>query len=271
MFNKKEYVPALVLALVLSAVSCVSAPQREKAQFSPWHYTFAILFDADQPEDGPRLEILLSLLRMNYPAEQAEYFNEILYRGSDFNGYRDWLLSEHREDYRDSLSAMTDFDRGIMASNHWKYAETVNIIIAEENGIVVEREFYNYSGGARGFSTKRYYVLDMEERQLIKVDDLFLDFQGETTRNAIYEELRNYSGLGADQPLSSGIYKSDHPELSFNFFIAEEGFGMHWDPDEIAPHSEGGIDIIVPWRKVRSLLLQSGMQLLTKFGIYLFI
>ncbi|MCL1836312.1 MAG: RsiV family protein [Treponema sp.] len=271
MSYKKEYIPAFVLALVLLTASCVSAPQREREQFSPWHYSFAILFDTEQPEDGPRLEIMLSLLRMNYPAEHIEYFNEVLYSGSDLIGYRDWVLDEHREDYRDSLSAMEDFDREIMVSNHWKYMETITIRSVEEKGLVIEREYFHYNGGANGLINKRNYVLDMEARKRIRVDDLFLDYQGDAARAVIYEELRNYSGLNPDQPLSAGIFKSDHPELSFNFYVLQEGFGMHWDPDEIAPNSEGGIDIIIPWRKIRPLLLHSGMELLTKFGIYLFI
>jgi hypothetical protein len=140
-----------------------------------------------------------------------------------------------------------------------------------EKAVIIERIIDSYNGGDHGMRLKRFYVLDMESVMLIKIDDLFEDYQGSRIRSVIYEELRNYSKLEAGQPLSKGIYLTDSPELSFNFFLTQEGLGLRWDPYEIAPYSEGGIEIVIPWKNIRPLMLSSSMDILTRFNIYLFV
>lgn len=262
---------AVCCVFLQMAASCVSAPQLEKAQFSQRHYTFSVLLHPEDPANSTRLEVALALLRMNYPEEQAEFLNEVLYQSKGIDGYRDWVLTEHREDYRTNLLALERAERRIMTGSNWRYTESIRVKDSSEAGLVIEREHHSYNSGENSLMSMRYYVLDMEDCQWIKIDDLFRDFQGDATRAVIYEELRNYSSLAEGQPLSRGIYLSNEPELSFNFFITQEGIGLHWDPDEIAPISRGCISIILPWRKIRPLLLHEGMELLTKFGIHLFI
>jgi hypothetical protein len=82
--------------------------------------------------------------------------------------------------------------------------------------------------------------------------------------------MRKISKLERGQPLSAGIFYADVPELTYNFFITDEGLGLHWDPQQIAPYSSGSIEIIVPWYAIRPMMLTSGIQLLTKFNIHLF-
>ena len=156
-------------------------------------------------------------------------------------------------------------------SSNWRYRENITVMNTEYQGIMVKREIETYTGGAHGFLATRYYVIDLDSLRLVKIDDVFQDYQGDATRAVVYEELRNYCGLSEDQPLSEGIFFSDEPELCFNFYFTEEGIGLHWDPAQIASYSRGSINIIVPWRKIRPFLLNSGMELLTKFNIFLFV
>jgi hypothetical protein len=135
----------------------------------------------------------------------------------------------------------------------------------------VGRDISFKSGGEQAFPGKRYYVLDMEARKQLKIDDFFADYQGEKRlRDIVYEEMRKCSKLERGQPLSSGAFVADEPELSFNFFVTDDGLGLHWDPQQIAPFSDGPVEIIVPWYAVRPMMLHSGMDLLAKFNIHLF-
>lgn len=269
--TKKNISAAVVVAFLLLAASCVSAPYLEKARFTEKHYTFTILNNPQQPKDSHQLELALSLLQMNYPAEQAEFLDEVLYMEGGINGYKDQLISEQRENYRNTLSVLSDMEKRVLTNAPWRYVEDIFVRDPKETAIVVEREFFSFTGGVRGMPTKRYYVIDLEELRVLKVDDFFRDFQGTAIRAVVYEELRNRSGMEENVPLSRGIYLKNEPELSFNFFITQDGIGLHWDPFEIAPHSEGRIEVILPWRKIRPLLLHEGLELLTKFGIYLFV
>jgi len=263
-----------VLILIVLISACVSTPKREKVQQDLWYYTFTILLNPDRPHDSPKLDVELSLLNVNnYPAEQAEYLNKLLYSTNSFDEYKDQVIEKQRKRYRDSLfDTATHSVEKNSASHHWHYAESINIKSSGQQGIIIDRDYYIYSGGAHGLSTKRYYVIDMEQQKQLRINDLFADYQGDNRlRDIIYFELGKYSRLKSGQKLSEGIFFSDEPALSFNFFVSNEGLGLYWDPYQIAPYAYGNIKIIIPWQVIRPLMLTESIELLTKFGIYLFV
>ena len=266
--KKRHIIAAICVFLVLAIAGCASVPKMDKPQYSQWHYKFTILYAPELLSKSPKLDLAMSLVEINYPAEQIGFFNEVLYQAENLDLYKDRVVREQREMYRIRFSGLEEAEQ----KNSWEcyYKDAFSVIDSHEKGVIIERVINTYNGGAHGMKLNRFYVLDMESLRMIKIDDLFKDYQGDETRKVIYEELRNYSKLEENQSLSEGIYLTDEPELSFNFFLTQEGLGLHWDPYEIAPYSEGSIDIVVPWRKIRPLMLHSGMEMLTKFKIYLF-
>ena len=252
---------------VWCACASLNEPKIAQPQFSQWHYSFTVFLDPQQLHNSPRLDLALSLLRMHYPLEQSMLLREILYAGDDFEQYQDRILRQQRENFRSRQTVMDDEGQ----VHNWRYLEDIYVMSLEPQGMIITRQIESFSGGAHPQHILRYFVVDLDKLKLVNIDDLFLDYQGEETRDLIYDELRNYSGLSENQPLSEGIFLSDEPELSFNFYFTEIGLCLVWDPYAITPHSEGGVNIIVPWWRVRPLLLQSGMELLTKFNINLFI
>jgi hypothetical protein len=273
-----------ILSLLIPACSGNPKSFIEKPQYSQWYYTYTVLLTPEYPCDSPKLEIALSLFQVKYPPEQAAFVNQVLYSTSGLDSYKDLVVMEQRENYRKSLSYLEDlaieellifdsdgFETEDLESSNWRHTEKFAPICPKNKGIIIERTKETYSGGAHGMRTKRYFVIDLEEQKLLKIDDFFDDYQGDRMRDLIYKELRKYSGLGKNQPLSEGIFLNDEPELTFNFFLNEEGLGLHWDPYEITPYAEGSVQIILPWKEIRPMLLNSGMELLTKFNIYLFV
>jgi len=234
----------------------------KKAQFVPRYYTFTVILSPEELSGSPRLELAMTLLQVNYPPERARFLNEILYETNSLDEYKDRVINEQREKARENFfPGQIGFD--------WRYTEKISVQNNGNDGWVIKREYGSYIGGAHGLETRRYYVVDLDGNKLLKVDDLFEDFQGDELREIVYTELRNYSGLEEDRPLSEGIYFDDEPEMSFNFFLTQEGLGLHWDPYEIAPYSEGNVEVILPWMSISPLMLKNGVDLLTKFGINL--
>jgi hypothetical protein len=275
-------IPLCVCVLALLGWSCASTPGIEKPQFTQSHYTFSVLLDPEKPGNSPQLELAMSLLQMEYPADKAKYLNDVLYSEASPDAYKDKIIREHRKNYREKAS---DMDK----NNNWRYSETINIKrnldqgmviqhaemlnvdIPQSEGIVVERTVSSFSGG-QPVRITRYLNLDLDEFRQLRINDFFANFQTERKlRNIVYEELRKYSGLERGRALSEGVFFSDEPELSFNFFITDEGLGLHWDPDQIAPFSQGDIQVILPWQIIRPLMLFTGIEVLTKFNIHLFV
>jgi hypothetical protein len=258
---------ALCVAISI-CTACVSGPNLVKPQFAPWHYAFSVLLAPDQPGDTPQLELAMSLLQVKYPEELAEYLNGFLYQAAGPDEYKDKIIEKKRDEYRQS--AVADIGRQGVANHNWHYSEIVglkNEQLPQTRGIVIEREIESFSGGAHPDTNRYYYVLDLESRKQVGIDDLFADFRGDSMRSIIFAELRRYGNLSGGQPLSEGIFFSDEPELTFNFFVTEAGFGLYWNRYEIAPYYVGGIGIILPWRDIVPFLKSGGMEILAKFDI----
>ena len=303
MKDKRLITITLICGLALLFSACVSAPKNEKPQYSRWNYTFTVLHDIENPANSHQMDIAMSLWRMNYPEPQASFFNEFLYSTADsFDTHKDKVLEEQRDNYRKKVDAAKT--RLTSADKNWRYAESINfksfenlgMLVrrlstfsdpantdtqkkkrkdAEEvviyPGMIVDRTTETFFGGDHLLIAKRYYVLDMDALKQIKIDDLFADYQGEKElRDLVYEELRKFCGLERDRPLSSGIYFTNEPEISFNFFFTEEGLGLHWDAGQIAPYEQGEIEVVLLWQVIRRLMLPEGVNLLTKFNIHLF-
>ena len=269
MNSKKWHIIASLITVLLLSAACASAsrPRLEKPQFTHRYYTHTILYAPEQPSTSHKLEVALALLLVHYPEKYTEFLYEILYKEHSPNLYRDRLIREQRDNYRRKM-ALKENSKVSYESPNWRYAETINIENLLPSSITLKREDEIYEGGAHSFKKTQYIVLDMDDFKQIKVDDLFEDFQGDKLRFIVYEQLRSYGKLASGQPLSEGIFFTDEPELTFNFYVTEEGLGLHWDAYQIAPHSEGSITIVLPWWKIQSLLRPSGIDLLEKFNIH---
>jgi hypothetical protein len=247
-------------------------PKIENPQFTQRHYTYSVLLAPENPINSPQLELALSLLRMKYPADQAEALHEILYGEVGIDAYKDFILSEQRKNYRERAGVPSG--GGGTASFNWRYAERFNLKQAFVRGVVIERILETYSGGAHPGKNTQYYNIefDVDGFRQVTFDNLFDDYQDDQRlRDIVYDKLREYSKLENNQPLSRGIYYTNQPELTFNFFISEDGLVLHWDPAQIAPHSEGSIQILLPWYAVSALMMYEGVEMLAnKFDIHIF-
>jgi hypothetical protein len=276
-----KIIAAFLVVSAMAAAACGSAPRSEtetrmgqsksENQGLPSGYALrdiSVSVPLTERSAKPQLDIFLTLLAVKEPAPAARFLRELLYSGSDAEQYQNGLITEYRNLYQQNPPLeITDS----VPSADWEYQEVIVVQGMGKHGLVLGKEKDIYTGGAHGMYSKIYYVIDREELKLLKLSDFFGETNEAELRGLVMEELRRYSRLEAGQPLSKGIFFEDEPEMSSNFFVTEEGLGLHWDQYEIAPYSEGYIEIILPWKTVRPLLKQEIMERLTKFGIYLFV
>jgi hypothetical protein len=263
---------SLASIFVLSALfsACASTPsETPQSQYSELRYGSTIPLYPEQ-QDSPWLDLTINLVGMNSPAKQAEFFHNVIYSGDSLEAYRDRVISEQTKIYRWTAAAVNIPEGEGRSSLNWYYMEQVIVSGGENRGIVAERLLDTYIGGAHGLPTTKYYVLDLDSLAQVTINDLFENFRDDRIKAIVYDELRNYANLAAGQPLTQGGFLSDTPELTENFYVTEQGLGLYWNPIEIAPYVMGAIDIVVPWRDIRPRMLNSGMELMTKFGILLF-
>jgi hypothetical protein len=144
----------------------------------------------------------------------------------------------------------------------WEYTESMEVRTFSDIGAVIGRTKAYYTGGAHGMEQKTYYVVDLQNEKALDWRDLFTDPESPELYSLVLENLRQFAGLEKNAPLSSGFYFDDEPEISDNFFLTVDGIGFRWNPYEISPYSEGSIEIIISWEKIRPLLNDEGLALL---------
>jgi hypothetical protein len=275
MINKKLLAGIAALAALLSA--CGTSPPADTSLFRQWYYSYSVLLSPTEPKGSPKLNLSMTLLETKERGEIGEFFYAVLYGGESPEEYKDSVIREQRDLYRHARRSVDeDPESGNDPSFNWRFSEVIDVKTFPGTGIVIERDREYFSGGAHSSITKRYYVLDMEGKKVLTLHDMILDFENPYLMEILFAALRDYSGsrgepIEAGMPLSTGIYLVDDPKLSLNFFVTEEGLGLHWDPYELAPRSEGRIEVVLPWRSVRPYMAHFGMEAMTRFGIYLFV
>jgi hypothetical protein len=258
-----KYLIALSLSLVVLG-SCKTGPSpKNEAEYQTRTLNISAILFPDRLEKSPTMHFTLNILDIKNP-DKAEFFNSLLYNGDNPDAYKENLIEEYRQMYLGESSA-----EGLSAN--WEYQEDLDIRMSGEQGMVITRNKYAFTGGAHGAPSRQYHVIDLGELKALSLNDLFRTPESAELLTLIKEELRRYAKLEADQPLSEGIFFEDEPTPSYDFFISQEGISFHWNPYELAPYSEGHIEITLPWKTVRPLLLHEGMEVLTKFGVYLFV
>ncbi|MDR0524700.1 MAG: RsiV family protein [Spirochaetaceae bacterium] len=271
----KKHIYLLAMLVFLSS-ACGSDPKPENAREQilpeekadqPFEYhlrkfNVSTSLSAKPAKGNPRITLTLTLLE----TPESEFLKDVLYAGKSPEQYRDALSQGYTEMYQQNPPPE---DLLPSQSFVWEHLEQIGILYLHNPGMVIEREMYTFTGGAHGMPAKMYYVIDLEQQKKLHLEDFFRDPGGAEVRKVIQDELRRYSGLTKDQPLSEGIFFEDEPEISGNFFVSPEGIGLHWNPYEIAPYYVGYVEIRLPWKAVRSLLNPEGAAWLTKFGISL--
>jgi hypothetical protein len=227
-----------------------------------------------EEETSPKMNFRFTLLDVNGTTDDMEFFNSFLYYG----GY----AVQYAQDIADFYTALY-METGEIASSqnqpaasfNWEYIETTGFRKFNERAMVIERELYVFTGGAHGIPGKKYFTLDLAEHKVLAIDDFFREPESENLRDIVMEELRLYSEINGEaiedgMPLSQGIFYTDDPIVSGNFFVSNEGLGLCWEPYEIAPYVFGSIEIILSWETIRPLLRYDAMEFLEKCGIYMF-
>jgi hypothetical protein len=113
---------------------------------------------------------------------------------------------------------------------------------------VISRTTESFLGGAHGALEKQYLVIDPVSAKALTLEDFLGEDELAGLQSRVTAALAASAGLKPGTPLSEGGFFTDEPEFTGNFFVTKKGLGFHWDQYEIAPYSQGPIEVILPWQ-----------------------
>ena len=127
-------------------------------------------------------------------------------------------------------------------------------ILESETLISLRREIYMFTGGAHGYSGIDYANFDAKSGRLMDSEEIIEDTEGFMA--LAEEEFRSQFELNANESINSpGFwFEDDQFRLPETLGIDEEWVYLTYNPYDIAPYSEGTIEIKISMEKASKYL-----------------
>lgn len=270
---------ALGLVLMAALTACQSKPPPQPA--SP-PQPLPLKFQARSYDDGAKfslegtdinLSLTMALNLVDVPeapgapnadewTNMRRFLRQNLYDGQEPADYAKGVIDSYKVKYGAETQKVKEKPDLASPSMNWEYTETIETATLPGSITVISRTCYEFLGGAHGKTTKNYFVAGGTSPEPLKLDYFIQDGTNSAPLNAlVMAELRNRKGLAGSAPLTEGGYLVDTVTTSENFFVTTSGIGFHWDQYEIAPYSEGPIEITVPYSALGDILTPQGREL----------
>lgn len=236
----------------------------EKYPEGSYAFEYAFTQDSLKPypdmKDGPTCDIMIGYL---VPKSKNELISQSISRMIDdskgagtitpgeaaIKACRDYI-----KDYRDVIKENADngIDRDA-PSNSWEYMMDMTIPYNENGYLVLESNYYDYSGGAHPNHGSKYVALDMKNSMKMQLSDV-IDVDSATIAPIMEEYFRKGNeNIEAGQPLSEVLFEN-YLLPNENFYFNEKGIGFWYNPYEIAAYVYGDTEIFIPFERLKVYL-----------------
>lgn len=111
-----------------------------------------------------------------------------------------------------------------------------------------------YDGGAHGLTNSRYLTYDLDKGRVIDANVMFKPDSGDALLKAIKSELMADNGVSTLKELDAKGFFSDQIYVSHNVYLQGYDVVFHYNPYEIAPYSEGSVDVRIPFYEISDQL-----------------
>lgn len=264
----------LAVLVILLIVSCKrTKPDAVVTETSRWtfdtlHLQKEIFLNNDSTKGGLKLT-----LEFDYP---SKFENDSILKAVQFQFLRSFAYDESGE-YK-GLSPAKGFDtfseKNVEESielgkaaqgsviDFSEYYKTVKTTVADTTLLTItgRTETLQYSGGAHDSRYVDYFNIDLRDGKLITLVSLF---KPETTKQLvtfIKEVLTTTKNANGD---TITLLDPDSVEPSPNFYFNEQGIVFVYNTYEITPHSDGLIQALVPYNKVKDLISDSYKEIIS--------
>jgi hypothetical protein len=260
-FTIPNIVRSFTGALLFALTACAGLPEALPEPFVRLSRTESIpAFERKKPS----ADLKLSLIDVSQPGTLQILVRNLLYKGQDAEAYAGKITGDLTRDYRETATENPEY------TTNWSYDEAQKLALAGSYAVIT-RLISSYTGGAHGNWTETSYVLDQEKPRQIRLADLITRAGFPNLYAFADRELRDFSAaagqpLPPGTPLSNGIFFEDSVTLSEDFYPTKEGLNFQWDPYEIAPYSEGGVEITLTWQELADILSAEGKKLAAAFA-----
>jgi len=176
--------------------------------------------------------------------------NNLIYDNKNFNEYIKYTEDNFiRLIDEENYLPMTD-EEGTEYLYQAYLNEKYSIVFYNDTHIIIKYDSYSYyAGAAHGNSLVEYFIIDLNEKRILDIDDLFISVP-QTVIKGMLE-----SNYAIENYLRENIWPPD----TVNF--RAESVELIWNTYTITPYVFGTIDVEVPYNVIEHYLTYKGKAL----------
>jgi hypothetical protein len=169
------------------------------------------------------------------------------------------LLGESRDKFfHNYRKANADIYQEGSSSFNWEKDKAVRIQYNEKQILCLEFFDYGYTGGAHGLAFSKFVVISLNDGHHVTLEEIFRDDYLNDLRDILNSQARKLYEIPQDRDLRDAGFWVEILEPSDNFYINKDGIGFYYNQYETAPFAMGGIDIFIPYQKLKWIMDPTG-------------
>jgi hypothetical protein len=141
----------------------------------------------------------------------------------------------------------------------WILLTYMHVVQNNANLLSFYVEKYAYTGGAHGLETRKYTTVNMLTGRIVRITDLLHgDYEAKLTE-MLTKKARKKFNIPPDSSLTGAGLFVDEIKPSSEFYVTRTGIGFFYNQYDIAPHSWGTSDFVIPYGELKDFLLTTGI------------
>ena len=184
-----------------------------------------------------------TVAELSYPKFQASWLNQLVEKPA-----LAWFADDAKE-LRDSFA---DFLKDEPKAHAWNINQSVYVSAQSPRLLVISRDYDAYSGGAHGSAWLGFDHIDLHNRRLVTLSDLFSQAEQQALTRLAEPYFRRDNEVAADVPLTESGYwfENDQFKLPAQFALTEKGMLFIYGQYEVAPYAAGMPAFVVPYSAI---------------------
>jgi hypothetical protein len=174
--------------------------------------------------------------------------------------YAGKYISEYREIEKDFLDAIKNTDEKPIIEASYTYHEmSSNEILYNKSNLICYAVSVEYfTGGAHGEHGYNNYVIYLQTGDIMEEMDIFVDnYQDDLARIIVNAIASAHHVTDPVELENMGFFNIKEIYPNNNFYVDENGITYTFNHYEIAAHSVGKIDVVLPYDKIRHLIREN--------------
>jgi len=172
------------------------------------------------------------------------------------------LIYDEQTQITSITDALESFKKGFTDLNElytdegesWEANITGEVTYEDKNTLTISLDSYLFTGGAHGYSTKRF--LNFNKKTGLEFEHWQLFTNRDDFRKFVEAKFRQQERIPDDKPINHTgfMFEKDSFYLPENIGFTQKGIQLLYNQYEVASYADGPIELVLPYSEVKKFL-----------------